>query len=127
MCVAGRAPGLNMLNQAREFHETVGLTGLVLTKLDGTARGGAVVSVVDALRLPVKFIGAPPSLLGFQDKVSRAAPARQVHKQAATFLRVLRAERAELHLPCQRSMGEPLCLHRLLGFQASCPRAAGQG
>ena len=46
-----------MLNQAREFHETVGLTGLVLTKLDGTARGGAVVSVVDALRLPVKFIG----------------------------------------------------------------------
>ena len=49
-----------MLNQAREFHETVGLTGLVLTKLDGTARGGAVVSVVDALRLPVKFIGAPP-------------------------------------------------------------------
>jgi hypothetical protein len=33
-----------MLNQAREFHEAVGLTGLVLTKLDGTARGGAVVS-----------------------------------------------------------------------------------
>lgn len=49
-----------MLNQAREFHDTVGLTGLVLTKLDGTARGGAVVSVVDALRLPVKFIGGPP-------------------------------------------------------------------
>ncbi|KAI8464932.1 MAG: chloroplast SRP receptor [Monoraphidium minutum] len=49
--------GLNMLNQAREFNDTVGLTGLILTKLDGTARGGAVVSVVDQLGLPVKFVG----------------------------------------------------------------------
>lgn len=49
--------GLNMLNQAREFNLAVGLTGLVLTKLDGTAKGGAVVSVVDELGLPVKFVG----------------------------------------------------------------------
>jgi fused signal recognition particle receptor len=49
--------GLNMLNQAREFNDAVGLTGLILTKLDGTARGGAVVSVVDQLGLPVKFVG----------------------------------------------------------------------
>ncbi|KIY93005.1 hypothetical protein MNEG_14959, partial [Monoraphidium neglectum] len=42
---------------AREFNETVGITGLILTKLDGTARGGAVVSVVDQLGLPVKFVG----------------------------------------------------------------------
>lgn len=49
--------GLNMLNQAREFNDTVALSGLILTKLDGTARGGAVVSVVDQLKLPVKFIG----------------------------------------------------------------------
>ncbi|EFJ51325.1 hypothetical protein VOLCADRAFT_79814 [Volvox carteri f. nagariensis] len=49
--------GLNMLNQAREFNDAVKLTGLILTKLDGTARGGAVVSVVDQLGLPVKFIG----------------------------------------------------------------------
>ncbi|KXZ50743.1 hypothetical protein GPECTOR_15g428 [Gonium pectorale] len=49
--------GLNMLNQAREFNEAVRLSGLILTKLDGTARGGAVVSVVDTLGLPVKFIG----------------------------------------------------------------------
>lgn len=46
-----------MLNQAREFNDTVPLSGLILTKLDGTARGGAVVSVVDQLKLPVKFIG----------------------------------------------------------------------
>lgn len=49
--------GLNMVTQAKEFDETVGLTGLILTKLDGTARGGAVVSVVDQLGLPVKFVG----------------------------------------------------------------------
>ena len=39
--------GLNMLNQAREFHQVVQVTGILLTKLDGTARGGAVVSVGD--------------------------------------------------------------------------------
>ena len=49
--------GLNMLAQAREFNAAVGLTGLILTKLDGSARGGAVVSVVDELALPVKFVG----------------------------------------------------------------------
>ena len=54
--------GLNMLPQAREFHAAVGLTGLVLTKLDGSARGGAVVSVVDELGLPVKFVGVGESI-----------------------------------------------------------------
>ena len=49
--------GMNMLAQAREFNETVGITGLVLTKVDGTARGGAVVGVVDSLGVPVKFLG----------------------------------------------------------------------
>jgi fused signal recognition particle receptor len=48
---------MNMLNQAREFNDTVALTGLILTKLDGTARGGAVVSVVDELGVPIKFVG----------------------------------------------------------------------
>lgn len=49
--------GLNMLNQAREFNAACDVTGLILTKLDGTARGGAVVSVVDELGIPVKFVG----------------------------------------------------------------------
>jgi len=49
--------GLNMLNQARVFGEAVGVTGIILTKLDGTARGGAVVSVVNELGIPVKFVG----------------------------------------------------------------------
>nr|XP_010934475.1 cell division protein FtsY homolog, chloroplastic isoform X2 [Elaeis guineensis] len=54
--------GLNMLQQAREFNEVVGLTGLVLTKLDGSARGGCVVSVVDELGIPVKFVGVGEGL-----------------------------------------------------------------
>ncbi|KAM0945405.1 putative signal recognition particle, SRP54 subunit, GTPase domain, AAA+ ATPase [Dioscorea sansibarensis] len=49
--------GLNMLPQAREFNEVVGITGFILTKLDGSARGGCVVSVVDELGIPVKFVG----------------------------------------------------------------------
>lgn len=49
--------GLNMVGQAKEFAQAVGVTGLVLTKLDGTSKGGAVVGVVNALKLPVKLIG----------------------------------------------------------------------
>lgn len=54
--------GLNMLPQAREFNDIVGITGLILTKLDGSARGGCVVSVVDELGIPVKFVGVGEGL-----------------------------------------------------------------
>lgn len=49
--------GQNALAQAREFHAAVGVTGLVLTKLDGTARGGIVVAIAKQLGLPIRFIG----------------------------------------------------------------------
>ena len=49
--------GQNALSQAREFHSAVGVTGLVLTKLDGTARGGIVVAIARELALPIRFIG----------------------------------------------------------------------
>ena len=49
--------GLNMMTQAREFNAAVKLSGLVVTKLDGTAKGGAVVGVVSELGIPVKFVG----------------------------------------------------------------------
>ena len=55
-----------MLNQAREFHETVGVTGLVLTKLDGTSKGGAVVSVVDDIQVPIKFVGVGETIADLQ-------------------------------------------------------------
>jgi fused signal recognition particle receptor len=49
--------GLNALVQAREFHDAVGLTGLVLTKLDGTAKGGIVVAIAQHLKVPIAFVG----------------------------------------------------------------------
>jgi fused signal recognition particle receptor len=49
--------GQNGLSQAKVFHETVGLTGIVLTKLDSTAKGGIVFAIEDSLHVPVRFIG----------------------------------------------------------------------
>ena len=49
--------GQNAVNQAREFQNAAGLTGIVLTKLDGTARGGVVLPIRQELHLPVKLIG----------------------------------------------------------------------
>lgn len=49
--------GRNALSQAREFLKFSGLTGIILTKLDGTAKGGSVISIVDELKLPIKYIG----------------------------------------------------------------------
>jgi fused signal recognition particle receptor len=49
--------GQNGLEQARRFTETSGVTGLVLTKLDGTAKGGIVVAIARELGLPIRFVG----------------------------------------------------------------------
>ncbi|NQU11504.1 signal recognition particle-docking protein FtsY [bacterium] len=49
--------GSNALVQAREFHQALGVTGLVVTKLDGTAKGGIVVAIARHLKIPVKFVG----------------------------------------------------------------------
>ena len=49
--------GQNALAQAQQFHAALGVTGLVLTKLDGSARGGILVAIARALQLPIRFIG----------------------------------------------------------------------
>ena len=49
--------GQNAINQAREFGEAADLTGIVLTKLDGTAKGGIAVAIGSALKIPVKYVG----------------------------------------------------------------------
>ena len=49
--------GQNALSQAVQFHEAIGVTGLVLTKLDGTAKGGIVIAIARKLALPIRFIG----------------------------------------------------------------------
>jgi fused signal recognition particle receptor len=57
LLVLDATTGMNALTQAREFHKTVPLTGLVVTKLDGTSKGGMVVAIQKELGLPIKFIG----------------------------------------------------------------------
>ena len=58
LLVVDAMTGQEAVNVAEEFHSRVGLTGLVLTKLDGDARGGAALSVVSVTGVPIKFIGA---------------------------------------------------------------------
>jgi fused signal recognition particle receptor len=64
--------GQNALSQARQFHEAVGVTGIALTKLDGTARGGVVVAIAEELKIPVRLIGVGESAEDLQDFDARA-------------------------------------------------------
>lgn len=57
LLVLDASTGMNGLNQAREFHQAIGVSGLIVTKLDGTAKGGIVVAINRELKIPVKFIG----------------------------------------------------------------------
>jgi fused signal recognition particle receptor len=57
LLVLDATTGQNAVNQAREFKAAAGITGIVLTKLDGTARGGVVLAIREDLQVPVKFIG----------------------------------------------------------------------
>jgi fused signal recognition particle receptor len=71
LLVLDGSTGMNALNQAREFHKAVKLTGLIITKLDGTSKGGAVVAIQRELGIPVKFIGVgeqPDDLQPFNAK-----------------------------------------------------------
>lgn len=54
--------GQNAAVQVRQFHEALGLTGLILTKLDGTAKGGIVVNIADQFRLPIRYVGIGESV-----------------------------------------------------------------
>ena len=57
LLVLDATTGQNGLIQARQFREAAGVTGIVLTKLDGTAKGGITVAIADALQIPVKYVG----------------------------------------------------------------------
>ena len=76
LLVLDGSTGMNALNQAREFHKAVPLTGLIVTKLDGTSKGGMVVAIQKELGLPIKFIGLgeqPDDLQPFDAKQFAAA------------------------------------------------------
>jgi fused signal recognition particle receptor len=57
LLVLDATTGQNAVSQARLFHEAVGVTGIALTKLDGTAKGGIVVGITEAFQIPLRYIG----------------------------------------------------------------------
>ncbi len=61
MLVIDAGNGQNALNQAKEFHKSLGLTGISVTKLDGTAKGGIIFPIAKQMALPVRFIGVGES------------------------------------------------------------------
>ena len=71
LLVLDATTGANALRQAEQFHQALGVTGLVLTKLDGTAKGGTVLAIARRLALPIRYIGVGESaddLLPFDAK-----------------------------------------------------------
>lgn len=62
MLVLDASQGQNALVQARKFHEVLGLTGITITKLDGTAKGGILLAIANQLKVPLRFIGIGESL-----------------------------------------------------------------
>lgn len=76
LLVLDATTGSNALVQAREFHQALGVSGLVVTKLDGTAKGGIVVAIARQLKIPVKFVGLgeqPDDLQPFEARQFAAA------------------------------------------------------
>lgn len=76
--------GQNALVQARQFHEAVGVTGLALTKLDGTARGGILVAIAEELKIPVRLIGVGEGVDDLQDFNPEAFVAALLGEPAAS-------------------------------------------
>lgn len=65
LLVVDASTGSNALSQAREFHNALGLTGLIVTKLDGSGKGGIVVAIQDELHIPTRFVGTGEKLDDF--------------------------------------------------------------
>jgi fused signal recognition particle receptor len=66
LLVVDATTGGNALTQAREFHQALGLTGLIVTKLDGSGKGGIVVAIQDELKIPTRFIGTGEKIDDFE-------------------------------------------------------------
>lgn len=69
MLILDGTQGSSSINQAKVFNELIGIDGIIITKLDGTAKGGSVLSIADELKLPIYFIGTgeqPENLIEFR-------------------------------------------------------------
>jgi fused signal recognition particle receptor len=67
LLVIDATTGQNAMKQAQVFNEILGITGLVITKLDGTAKGGIALALTKKLAIPIKMIGVGETLEDFQD------------------------------------------------------------
>ena len=67
LLVLDATTGQNAVSQAREFKNAVNVTGLILAKLDGTARGGIVITIKEELGVPIKLVGVGEKLGDLQD------------------------------------------------------------
>ncbi len=72
LLVLDASTGQNALNQARLFNEAIGVTGIALTKLDGTAKGGIIISIARELRIPIRFVGIGEGIEDLRDFDARA-------------------------------------------------------
>jgi fused signal recognition particle receptor len=72
LLVVDATTGSNALSQAREFHQAIGLTGLIVTKLDGSGKGGIVIAIQDELGIPTRFVGTGEKMEDFAPFDARA-------------------------------------------------------
>ncbi|GIO06299.1 signal recognition particle receptor FtsY [Brevibacillus reuszeri] len=88
LLVLDATTGQNALSQAKTFGQSAGVSGLVLTKLDGTAKGGIVIAIRNELNIPVKYVGLGEGM----DDLQQFDPEQFVH---ALFARLIQKEEAE--------------------------------
>ena len=67
LLVVDATTGGNALAQAREFHQALGLTGLIVTKLDGSGKGGIIVAIQNELAIPTRFVGTGEKIDDFAE------------------------------------------------------------
>jgi fused signal recognition particle receptor len=72
LLVLDATTGQNAIAQAEQFHQAIGVSGLVLTKLDGTAKGGVIFALAKKFKLPIRFIGIGEGVDDLQDFDARA-------------------------------------------------------
>ncbi|WP_400163411.1 signal recognition particle-docking protein FtsY [Brevibacillus sp. TJ4] len=95
LLVLDATTGQNALSQARTFGESAGVTGIVLTKLDGTAKGGIVIAIRNELNIPVKYVGLGEKM----DDLQPFDPEQFVHALFAGLIQQEAAEEEEPHTP----------------------------
>ena len=123
LLVLDATTGQNALNQAKLFQEAAGLTGIILTKLDGTARGGVVIGIKEELNIPIKYIGVgeqiddlrPFDSKDFVEALFEDSPMRR------------RNRRDETGFGNQQSgQGQGICAHpRAAGHRGHYPKTGG--